>query len=197
MATAKKIEHRTERFIAAYNKMSEENKLPTNTELARIIGIKSKSTISEIIAKRQNIQPDSWEKFKNHFKIRDSENGSENSVSRNTVSDRNGQTDLIPVLVGLMEQQKLLMEKQNSILEAQNSLVTEKFSSVESNLNAVIENQQVGDARQRRSLEVLFGLHLGVQPEKTVQELINVVDTGAVDSFVPKKKKGIRSGAGK
>lgn len=104
--------------------------------------------------------------------------------------DISGQSELMPILVELMK-------KQNTILENQNSIITDKFSTVESNLNAVLENQQVGDARQRRSLEVLFGLHLGVQPEKTVQELINVVDTGAVDSFVPKKKKGIHSDAGK
>lgn len=191
MAKAKKIERRTERFIDVYNMLDGQNKLPTNAELATIMGIKSKSTVSEILAKRQNIQPESWEKFKKHFKIPDSEDNSENSVARGA------EPVLMPVLVGLMEQQKLLMEKQNSLLETQNSLVREKFNSVESNLNAVLENQQVGDARQRRSLEVLFGLHLGVQPEKTVQELINVVDTGVVDSFVPKKKKDIRSGVGK
>lgn len=67
MRTTIKIELRTELFIKALEQLDKVNKLPSNVELARILGIKSKSTITEIKARRQNIQPDKWELFKKHF----------------------------------------------------------------------------------------------------------------------------------
>ncbi|MEO6610702.1 MAG: S24 family peptidase [Chitinophagaceae bacterium] len=67
MAQSDKIEQRTEDFIKAYEKLKGEAKFKNNKELIDILGIKSQSTISEILAKRQNIQPEQWKKFKEHF----------------------------------------------------------------------------------------------------------------------------------
>lgn len=69
MAELKKIEERTLQFIEAHAKLKGYNKMVTHEELAKIIGAESKSTISEILGKRQNIQPEQWILFKAHFKI--------------------------------------------------------------------------------------------------------------------------------
>ncbi len=68
MGKAVKIEPRTISFIRSLEMLKEKGKMPSNKELAEILGINSLSTISEIKAERQNIQPDSWEKFINHYK---------------------------------------------------------------------------------------------------------------------------------
>lgn len=69
MAALKKIEPRTVKFIEEYERLTSENKMPTNVALAGILGVKSKSTISEILAKRQNIQPEAWNRFVAFFKL--------------------------------------------------------------------------------------------------------------------------------
>lgn len=82
MAKISKIEDRTLKFIEAYNRLKESKEFPPNTELAKILHMSSKSTVSEILGKRQNIQPKQWEYFKSHFGIKDEISSSENSVSR-------------------------------------------------------------------------------------------------------------------
>ena len=69
MAAIKKIEHRTLQFIEAHSKLKEANKMVTHEELAKILGVESKTTITEILKKRQNIQPDQWRLFREHFNI--------------------------------------------------------------------------------------------------------------------------------
>lgn len=69
MASLKKVEERTKRFIAEYERLSKGNDFPTHETLAIIIGAKGKNTITEILGKRQNIQPDQWDKFATHFGI--------------------------------------------------------------------------------------------------------------------------------
>lgn len=69
MASLKKIEERTERFIAEYDRLSNKKGFPTHDNLAIIIGAKGGNTITEILGKRQNIQPEQWEKFAAHFGI--------------------------------------------------------------------------------------------------------------------------------
>lgn len=62
-----KVEARTEQFIEALKRLKELNKLPSNAELAKLLGISSPATISEIKGRRQNIQPESWKKFLQHY----------------------------------------------------------------------------------------------------------------------------------
>jgi hypothetical protein len=74
------IEDRTKDFIAKFNELKELGKFKTNKELGEIIGIKTVSTISEIVALRQNIQPEQYQNFLKFY--------SENSVPRETYLQR-------------------------------------------------------------------------------------------------------------
>lgn len=76
MAKVDKLEDRTIWFIREYKRLDELEKLPTNTVLARQLGIKSKSTISNILAGIQNIQPAQWDAFRKLYLK--AENGSNN-----------------------------------------------------------------------------------------------------------------------
>jgi hypothetical protein len=67
----KKIEKRTEDFIREYSRLKKERIIKNNAELIDILGIKTVSTITEIIKRRQNITPDAWDKFKRYYKITD------------------------------------------------------------------------------------------------------------------------------
>lgn len=69
MATIKKVEDRTKQFIIEYQRLSKDKDFPTHEKLAEIIGAKGGNTITEIIGKRQNIQPAQWAAFKKYFKI--------------------------------------------------------------------------------------------------------------------------------
>lgn len=69
MASLKKVEDRTKQFISEYERLSGNPGFPTHDNLAVIIGANGKNTITEILGKRQNIQPKQWEKFVAHFGI--------------------------------------------------------------------------------------------------------------------------------
>lgn len=69
MGKSLKIEPRTDRFIQEYDRLEKEDKMPGHAELAKIIGVNTIRTITEILGRRQNIQPESWLKFKSHFGI--------------------------------------------------------------------------------------------------------------------------------
>ena len=84
MAKVSKIEVRTIHFIEEYKRLKDLGKMPALERLAEIMGIKSKSSISEILGKRQNIQPASWDLFKKHFKIGIKQNSDISESSGNT-----------------------------------------------------------------------------------------------------------------
>lgn len=144
LAKIKKIEPRTLRFIEAYKILEAENKLPSNVELTGILGIKSKSTISEILSKRQNIQPQAWAKFIDHFKIKD-ENSSEISVSRDTLLNA-----LVTKLISLSE-------TTNTILERQEKDIVQKVDRIDSNLSLVTAQAE------KLQYEVESGRHVVLQ----------------------------------
>lgn len=79
---AKKIEDRTLRFNEEIERMIKDGTFPGNDAMAELIGAPSKTSISEIKSLRQNIQPEQWAKFKNHYKISE---GSEKSVPRGKI----------------------------------------------------------------------------------------------------------------
>lgn len=87
MAQTIKIEQRTHDFNRIIRLLKAWNKLPPNAELARVIDVRNVSTISEIKAFRQNIQPDSWEKFKEAFKNEISELSDLSENSGNTLEE--------------------------------------------------------------------------------------------------------------
>lgn len=71
MAKLKKIEARTNWFIDAYKKLENNQLLPSNTDLARLMQMNSKSTVTNILNREQNIQPEQWERFRDHFGLAD------------------------------------------------------------------------------------------------------------------------------
>lgn len=107
-------------------------------------------------------------------------------------------TDKNPVVVN--DIQIRLSDYINEIKDSRKylqGLLSDKIGKIDSNLSIVSERQQVGDANHRAALEVLFGLHLGSVHEKTVEDLLKIVDIGTVVSLVKEKKKDIHSSAGK
>jgi hypothetical protein len=74
-----KVEPRTIQFGKEMQRMELQGTLPGTQELAKILGVKSKSSVSEMKSQRQNIQPAQWKRFKEYFKVID-EQGTEHSV---------------------------------------------------------------------------------------------------------------------
>lgn len=72
MAKSIKIQPITELFIRYYNDFTDRKTMVSNKLLASIIGTSAQG-VSEILGRRQNIQPDQWERFKNHFGITNTE----------------------------------------------------------------------------------------------------------------------------
>src|SRR4051794_12479590 len=96
MASTMKIKPRTEYFISALEKLKDKGRLPSAAELLTITGIKSRSTISEIKGRRQNIKPEAWEKFKKHFRFKDSDFSEPGSIEKGEeAADYNDSRELI------------------------------------------------------------------------------------------------------
>jgi uncharacterized protein YPO0396 len=68
MPQVKKINALTERFIAIHKHLKDIGELPDIKTLAAIMGYKSYSIISDILARRANIRQDALDKFIAHFK---------------------------------------------------------------------------------------------------------------------------------
>lgn len=140
MSKLKKIEDRTYWFIDAYNKLQEDGRLPSNVELAEIMGMKSKSTVTNILKKEQNIQPNQWEKFSVHFSLDKSPNGSHKNEREPTAME---------LLAGLTEGFKAIAATMRSIenkmaQEGTQAKVLDKVKAVEASLKSVLESQDAG-----------------------------------------------------
>lgn len=112
MSQVKKIEKRTIDFILWYYQLKNGGKFATNEDLLKIMGVKTVRTITEILAKRQNIQPDQWNNFKTHFKITD------NSVPRSTKieqsqinTDKQSSTDPLTEALAIIKQQNDYLQR--------------------------------------------------------------------------------------
>jgi hypothetical protein len=68
MPQVKKIKAITERFIAIHKHLKDIGELPDVKTLAEIMGYKSCSIISDILARRANIRPDAFNEFKGSFR---------------------------------------------------------------------------------------------------------------------------------
>jgi transcriptional regulator with XRE-family HTH domain len=68
MPQVKKINAITERFIAIHKHLKDIGELPDVKTLSEIIGYKSYSIISDILARRANIRPDAFNEFKGSFR---------------------------------------------------------------------------------------------------------------------------------
>lgn len=155
MASLKKVEERTERFIAEYERLSKRKDFPTHDSLAIIIGAKGKNTITEILGKRQNIQPDQWDKFVAHFKIN----------TDNTVHHKgNG-----PVITDNQDKYIRLLEENDRFFKTQ-------YHAILANLSRLVEIGKRSEELIKLNLEhtgIVEALQKGVDPD-VVHEQINI-----------------------
>jgi hypothetical protein len=131
LSKVKKIEDRTRWFIDEYNRLADAKRLPSNVELARIMGINSKSAVTNILKGDQNIQPQHWEKFKVHFKV-------ENPSVGSNKSEREPKP--MELLAGLMEGFKAIADTMKSIeskmaQEKTQAKIDQTTGRIESNLD--------------------------------------------------------------
>lgn len=190
MGSLKKIEPRTNRFIDDYNRLSESGNLPSNVDLARIMGIRSKSTISEIINRRQNIQPEHWEKFKAYFGIKE-EPGSDNSEHRSSAP---APADL---LTTLLHKLITVSDTTNRILERQEKDIVDKIQTIDANLNLVtVQAESIKlDVESARSVVLKSLARLEKKKEDQLVNEADSIKTGllvAKDELYRTSAKGIR-----
>lgn len=77
MARSSEIEKRTDDFIREFNRLKASGLITNNEEIAALLGYSSGTSISEILARRQNIPAEKWLLFKRKFGI-----ASDNSEER-------------------------------------------------------------------------------------------------------------------
>lgn len=159
MGKITKIEDRTVRFIEEHARLKKDGVMTSNVELARLLDMPSKSTVSEILSQRQNIQPKQWSKFKSHFGIKD-QNSSEKPVPR--------ETQLMEILVHLMG-------TQNQILLNQKENIIEKVKKIETNLYDASGKLSTIEAKTTENQVLLLALCGVEQSEDAVQQAVNNV----------------------
>lgn len=155
MGAIKKIERRTEQFIAEYERLSKQKDFPTHESLASIIGAKGKNTITEILGKRQNIQPEQWSKFVAHFGI---------------------STDIPVQKGGKGTSSTDYQDKYIKLLEGNDSFLKNEYSQLLLSLNKLIDLNKKQEALLKLNLQhvgAVEALQQGVDPD-VVQEQINI-----------------------
>lgn len=153
MASIKKVEDRTNHFIAEYKRLSSRKDFPTHENLAVIIGAKGGNTITEILGKRQNIQPEQWDKFVAHF-------GLNTEISGKSTNEDN------PV----NNQDKYL-----KLLEGNDHFFKTEYAQLLLSLNKLIDLHRKQEALIKLNLEHVGNveaLQKGIEPE-VVHEQIN------------------------
>ena len=158
MVSLKKVEERTKRFIAEYERLSKQKDFPTHESLAVIIGANGKNTITEILGKRQNIQPEQWDKFRLHFGLH-----TDTSVQAQKSIEKEGNNK--------NPQDKYLM-----LLEDNDRFFKNEYAQLLSSLNKLIDLGKKQEALLKLNLQhvgAVEALQQGVDPE-VVQEQINI-----------------------
>lgn len=175
MAELKKIEERTLQFIEAHAQLKGANKMVTHEELAKIIGVESKTTISEILKKRQNIQPDQWKSFKDYFKI-----STGYSVQPDTISRMSANEDPVEygrelpkgdLIVTLKDYVTLLIETKNkaeqrerrllALLEKDMSMLKTNSETILADLQQVAQMTRADDLTMMDSQDRIEGREVG------------------------------------
>lgn len=155
MASLKKVEERTKRFIAEYQRLSNNKDFPTHESLAVIIGAKGGNTITEILGERQNIQPEQWKKFALHFGI-----NTENSV--------------IPKAQD--KQYSSSHDKYIELLEGNDRFFKNEYAQMLLSLKELIGLSKKQEALLKLNLQhvgAVEALQQGMEPE-VIQEQINI-----------------------
>ena len=147
-----KLEPRTEQFIIACENLEKKGILPSNTELAAILGIKSKSIITEIRHRRLNIQPDKWELFKKHFKLSDSGEPSvsyDNEQQSKNIGDNEAGADIEKKTTSegttSLHIIKLLAESHNNLTISHQSLILQNEELASANRTLAESNAKLID----------------------------------------------------
>jgi hypothetical protein len=160
MAQTVNIEERTENFIEAYQNLKNQGILPDHKELAKIMGVKSVSTISEILGKRQNIKPENWRLFKEHF--RSSEITGIIPVQKNNAATEN-------ISGGTIQ------ERYIRLLEQNDQFFKTQYHNLLISLNTIIAQGQKSEVLLKLNLQhvgAIEALQRGLEPD-VVQEQIN------------------------
>lgn len=127
-----KIEERTLRFIEYLENARKDGKVfATNEALAKLFGKKSKSSISEILKKRSNIQPEQWKKFKEVYGIVEGEGVKE------------GSNNFVPRETGLEVKYTVALEKLVAEKEDGSKGLKTTVSDLERKVSALIETQDM------------------------------------------------------
>lgn len=166
MASIKKVEERTERFIAEYDRLSKRKDFPTHDNLAIIIGAKGGNTITEILGKRQNIQPGQWDKFVSYFGI-----GTEKPVQQNDQdNDANNNQD-----------------KYLKLLEENDRFFKTQYHGILTSLSKLIEIGRRSEELIKLNLEhtgTVEALQKGVDPDVVHEQINNqIAELGASEEM--------------
>lgn len=180
MSKVKYIEDRTRWFIEEYNRLSEEKRLPSNVELARIMEINSKSAVTNILKGDQNIQPDQWEKFKAHFKVGNQPGGS-------NISEREPKP--MELLAGLMEGFKAIADTMKSI---ENKMARENTQAKIDQTTGRIET----NLDYTKDLIELLSQHVDSKFEDLAEQLSKLAARKNASSRDVNKKQNGSDGAG-
>lgn len=127
MGKTRKIEPRTKRFAELHKELSDQKKMITHAELAKVLGFNTKRSITEILKRRQNIDQDQWERFKIRFDIKEQDPGPENEVQKNPISPENKKS------IDYKEKYFKQLEKENKIKDR----TIEKLSLAVDNIKVV------------------------------------------------------------
>jgi len=130
MAKSAIIEDRTEKFIKHFNELKTNGIIADNKEVADLLGYKSTSAISEILGRRQNIQPDHWELFKKKYGL---------------TSDNSEVEFLRQELLNEREARRATEERERKALEEDKAFFKEIMRS---SLNVILLNIQSIASRQ-------------------------------------------------
>lgn len=185
MGKLSKIESRTEEFIQALEHLKKIGKAPSNGDLMNTMKLPSLSTVSEIKGRRQNIQPDAWRLFKNHYKTDLSEFNyvlAEDDLPeyRGIKSSIKGNLNM-QAIVNLTESNKILAEAHKMFAESQHKYAEANLKLAHNNqqlielTKATVENenntQPAFDARYADLLELLADVASGKR-YKSKQEVL-------------------------
>lgn len=118
------IEERTEQFIQEFNRLKDEGKILSSKQLAKALGYKGASSITEILRRKQNIPPPKFKIFVNKYltdnSVYEAQNKTENLFEAGSKEANAGNVQRIIENLTLEGLQKTsIIERLVTILESQ------------------------------------------------------------------------------
>lgn len=138
----KKISPRTKLFIRHYNDLKEAGKFNTNADLLDILGYRRDSSITEILAERQNIPVTKFLNFLEHFGIKN--------------TDQNTEKHRTDYASGRMSREVDVIKAENVDIDLR--VAIRKLSEATERHSVIAERQQSIDDRNSRTIERLVSL---------------------------------------